>query len=351
MDKKFPTDRPKVSIVIIALNEEKALPILLDSIRVQTYDHKRIEIILVDSMSTDTTRVIMNDFAENNDFYKVICKENINVIQASGWNVALACLSGEVVIRLDAHAYLPCDFIEKNIKCIDNGHEICGGKVKNRITNMSVWESIVNLAENSMFGGSIAAFRHKDTAGFVPTLAFASYKREVFEKVGRFDERLVRTEDNEMHFRMRQAGYQFFYNPDIISFRETRSSFRKLLKQKYLNGYWIGLTLSVCYKCFSVYHFIPLVFVVMLIFSVLLMYLGIWQMAVLLGGIYIVVTIIMSILAVFLEHCYHIYSLLLPIFFFLLHAGYGLGTLIGIINIPRWKRLLKKESSIRIMRK
>lgn len=333
--------KPRVSLIIIALNEEKALPDLLSSIKNQSYDHKAIEIIFVDSMSVDHTKELMDEFIGENDFHRVVYKKNPKVIQAGGWNTALDDVSGDIIIRLDAHAYLPEDFIEKNVRCIDEGHDICGGKVKNRIAGRSAWSKIINIAENSMFGGSVAAFRHKDTAGYVPTLAFAAYKREVFEKTGRFNENLVRTEDNEMHYRMRQSGYRFFYNPEIISFRETRPTLRKLLRQKYMNGYWIGLTISVCPRCLSIYHLVPLGFVLAGIVTGLFMCRGIWQLSALLWGAYLTATVVMSLFAVFGERRFNGYYFILPVLFFLLHVDYGMGTLIGIMRIPGWKKSLK----------
>ncbi|MFR1477081.1 MAG: hypothetical protein ACLSB9_15995 [Hydrogeniiclostridium mannosilyticum] len=126
----------------------------------------------------------------------------------------------------------------------------------NYIPNATIWMTVINMLEDSMFGGSVAAFRRKESAGTVKTLAFAAYRREVFEAVGYFDERLARTEDNEIHYRMRCKGYDFLRS-DICSRRETRPSLRKLTRQKYLNGYWIGLTLKICPKCISLYHLIP----------------------------------------------------------------------------------------------
>lgn len=337
-------DNPKVSIIIIALNEEKALPKLLNDIQNQTYDHKKIEIILVDSMSTDNTYTIMKKFKNNNDFYNIICKKNPLIIQASGWNVALNNISGEIIIRLDAHASIPQDFVKKNVIYIKKGYDICGGRVKNYIPKSNKWTTVVNMAENSMFGGSIAAFRHKDQAGFVNTLAFAAYKREVFETVGFFNEQLVRTEDNEMHYRMRKAGYKFYYTPEIVSVRETRPNFRKLLRQKILNGYWIGLTLKICPKCFSIYHFIPLLFVCGIVLTTLLASIGWWQLAAMMWGLYFSFNIVMSIMACLVEKEYSLYCFFLPILFLLLQTGYGIGSMVGIIMSP-WKIKNLKDKS------
>ena len=79
------------------------------------------------------------------------------------------------------------------------------------------------------------------------------------------NEALARTEDNEIHYRMRKAGFKLRFCPDIISYQHTRSSLPKMLKQKYANGYWIGKTSKVCPGCLSIYHFVPWAFVMAII--------------------------------------------------------------------------------------
>ena len=117
----------RVSVCIVAYNEERTLPLLLSDIKKQTYEHKKIEIVLVDSMSTDQTREAMNLFKkENNEFENVLIRENPKKKQASGWNVAIASSSGDVIIRIDAHARIPEDFVQKNIKNIEDGEFVVG---------------------------------------------------------------------------------------------------------------------------------------------------------------------------------------------------------------------------------
>ena len=109
----------RVSVCIVAYNEERTLPLLLADIKKQTYDHTKMEIVLIESMSTDQTREVMNLFKEeNNEFENVLICENPKKKQASGWNVAIASSSGDVIIRIDAHARIPEDFVQKNIKNI-----------------------------------------------------------------------------------------------------------------------------------------------------------------------------------------------------------------------------------------
>ncbi len=84
-----------------------------------------------------------------------------------------------------------------------------------------------------------------------------------------FNENLARTEDNEIHYRMREAGFKLCFDPDIISYQHIRSSLPKMLKQKYSNGLWIGKTAKICPQCLSLYHFVPFAFVSAIIMSVI----------------------------------------------------------------------------------
>ena len=330
-------DKPaqiKVSFLVIALNAQKTLPRLLDCLKAQTYDHQAIEVILVDSASTDDTRRIMEAFAKENeqkqDFVRVLLLDNPKKYLPCGWNVALGAVQGEAVLRVDAHTTFGEDFIARNVERIEAGEAICSGKVISIPARKTAWSQMLNQAENSMFGGSFAAFRHAEKPCYVTTAAFAMYRKEIFDQVGPYNEALARTEDNEMHYRMRQAGYRFFYDPSIVSYRETRATLRALLRQKYLNGYWIGRTLAVEPRCFSLYHFVPFLFVLAVIFTLLLMLGGISWPAEILWSAYGAANLCMTAAAIVQDRERNGFYVLLPLVFLLLHGSYGVGTLAGL---------------------
>ena len=200
-------------------------------------------------------------------FRRVVVLDNPKKTLPSGWNVALREYKGDAIIKVDAHAVIPEDFVSKNVRVLETGEYICGGQRPNIIDKPTPFKETLLLAESSMFGSSIASYRNNPGKTYVKSLFHAAYRREVFEKVGFFNEELVRTEDNEIHYRMRKAGYKLCFDPDIISYQYTRSSLKAMLKQKYANGYWIGKTSKVCPKCLSIYHFVPFAFVSAIIAS------------------------------------------------------------------------------------
>ncbi|WP_040197734.1 glycosyltransferase family 2 protein [Candidatus Soleaferrea massiliensis] len=332
-----------VSFLVIAKNAESLLPALLDSLKAQTYPHHLIQCILVDSASEDGTRRIMENFGAScqDEFAGILVLDNPGMILPCGWNVALRQAKGDLIVRVDAHCTLDPDFIANDVAGFERGEKIIGGPRKSVVNEEDPWQRTLLTAEESLFGSGIAAYRHSEETKYVSTLAHGAYAREVFETVGGYDERLARTEDNEMHYRMRKAGYRLFFDSKVRSYHHPRNRFSKMLKQKYQNGNWIGLTLGVSPNCFSLYHFMPLCFVLAVLAALILAICGIWQPLAGLGVLYGVMDVILTILSSRGKKL-GARALLLPFMFFLLHAGYGVGTLFGIIKLPFWR--LRKEN-------
>lgn len=326
-----------VSICIVAYNEEKSLPGLFRDILAQTYPHDKIEVVLIDSGSTDSTKNIMKKFKEENkEFFGVQVLDNPKGIQASGWNVAIKSYRGDVITRIDAHSSIKPNFVEENIKLQKEGEFVTGGPRPCVIDEDTDWKRTLLLAEESMFGSSIAKYRRNGEKVYVNSLFHGTYRREVFQKVGGFNEQLGRTEDNEIHYRIRKAGYKICFSPNIVSFQHARNSLKKMLKQKYGNGYWVALTLKACPKCLSIYHFVPLCFVLGIILTTILSMAGFPILGYIMWVLYGVMAVLMSCLSIKGKKK-NKYMWLLPVLFFLLHVSYGSGSLVGIVKMPFWK--------------
>ncbi len=333
-----------VSFAIVAYNEEKTLPPLLKGLCAQDYPHEKIEVLLIDSMSTDATRKVMEDFAaEDHGFKNVLLLENPGKNQPCGCNVALKNYTGDAIVRLDAHAEIPADFITQNVKILESGEDISGGQVKSVLVNDTPFQRTLLLAENSTFCGSVAPFRHLNERAYVDTMAFAVYRREVYDKVGFYNENLPRAEDNDMSYRIRQAGYKMCFDPVIKTLRVTRPSFKALLRQKYLNGYWIGKTMGIQPKCFSLFHFVPFVFVLGIIFTTVLSCVGFPWLTYLMWGAYALAAVGAAVLDI-RRVKFDWTHLLLPFVFLALHVFYGTGTLVGLIELPFWLKKIKTRN-------
>ena len=325
----------KLSICIIAYNEENFLPRLLEDIKLQEYPHEYTEVVLIDGMSKDKTKAIMEAFkAEDNGFYNVQVLDNPKRIQAAGWNVAVDNFTGDVLSRIDAHTHIPSDFSRKVMADIEQGENVVGGKRPCLVESDSKWAKMLLSTENALFGSSINSSRRSETKTYINTMFHASYRREVFEKVGHFNEKLIRTEDNEMHYRIREAGYKLLYDPEIISYQYARSSLKRMIKQKFGNGYWIGQTVKVCPRCLSLYHFVPLAFVLAIIVTSVIAVFGFPWLSLIMWGLYGLFAFVSMIIAM-INDGFSFAMLLMPAIFPVLHVSYGIGTLCGLLNFKR----------------
>ena len=327
-----------ISLCVIALNEAGCLPDLLAAIAAQDYDHDKMELVLVDGGSTDGTKDMMERFRDENPagFRRVVVADNPKKRLPCGWNVALKIALGDVILRVDAHASIPADFVARNMARLNRGEDVCGGLRPNIIDEDTPYKQTLLMAEASMFGSSAAPYRRQTEPSYVKSLFHGAYRRTVFETIGGYNEHLWRTEDNEVHYRMRQAGFKLCYDPAVVSYQHTRNRLGKMLRQKYGNGMWVGLTLPVCPGCLSLFHFVPFAFILAILVTTVLAFVGFPLLAGLMWAAYGLLAVAMTVKAMLETKKFHISNLLLPILFLLLHVSYGLGTLVGFCKLPFW---------------
>ena len=319
----------KVSIIITARNEEKYLPMLFEDILNQTFPLQNIEVVLMDSNSTDNTRLVMEEFKKNNETLSVQIVTNERQIQAAGFNEGVKHATGDVVLKIDAHSRIPADFVQKNVDEILAGAYVCGGNRPTVVDSADDFSKILHIVEESALGSSIANYRKSDVKRKVNSIFHGMYRKEVFDKVGLADERLLRTEDNEFHYRVRKAGYDIIFNPEIESYQYIRPTFTKMIQQKFANGYWIGLTSHVCRDCLSLFHFGPGVFVATLL---VLMMLTLVSFVPLLTVVFLYLLAVLG-LSIFeiSKQKFNPTLLLIPFIMIAIHFAYGVGTIKGWI--------------------
>ena len=326
-----------VSVVVGLLNEEKFLPRLIEDFKKQTYNHNEIELIFIDGMSKDNSWKILEDFKNSNhDFYDVVLLKNPKVILSAGMNVGIKAARGECILKVDCDSHITENFIENNVKIIEEGEDVCGGPRPNIIENADNFSKTLLLVEENMFGSGIADYRKKTTKKYVSSVFQGMYRKSIFDKIGLLDEKVGRVEDNELHYRIRKNGYKIRYSNDILSYQYTRPTLKRMLKQKYSNGYWIGKVSHIYPKAFSIFHFVPLAFVLAIIFSLCMIPIT-SLFIILLSSVYFLFTILITIMTI-INNEFNITILLMPIILFLIHVYYGVGTLVGLIKGFSWKK-------------
>lgn len=319
----------KVSIIITARNEEKYLPMLFEDILNQTYPLQNIEVVLMDSNSTDNTRLVMEEFKKNNETLSVQIVTNERQIQAAGFNEGVKHATGDVVLKIDAHSRIPEDFVQKNVNEIIAGAYVCGGNRPTVVDSDDDFSKTLHIVEESALGSSIANYRKSNVKRKVDSIFHGMYRKEVFDKVGLADERLLRTEDNEFHYRVRKAGYDIIFNPEIESYQYIRPTFTKMIQQKFANGYWIGLTSHICRDCLSLFHFGPGVFVATLLILMMLTPISFAPLLTVFG-LYLLAVLGLSIFEISKQKYNHT-LLLIPFIMIAVHFAYGIGTIKGWI--------------------
>ena len=256
-------NRITVSVIVPVLNEEKHIRALISSLAVQSFPVENMEWILVDGGSSDRTRDIISEYA--NDYPLVLLNSDGHGTPHS-LNMGIRYSKGKYIVRLDAHTVYPPEYIERCVWYLDNtGADNVGGRVETTADGF-VGSAIAKML-SSRFGVGSSRFRISGTSGYVDTVPFGAFRREIFDRVGLFDEELLRSEDNDINARIRKTGGKVFMADDIVSEYRCRDTVVGVIKYGAQNGNALFRTIRTNPTAMSLRHFIPFLFLL----SVLIM--------------------------------------------------------------------------------
>jgi cellulose synthase/poly-beta-1,6-N-acetylglucosamine synthase-like glycosyltransferase len=213
-----------------------------------------------------------------------------------------------------------------------------------RIDNFTGRAIVASLSHR--FGVGNSYFRvQTNEPKWVDTVFGGCYRREVFDRVGLFNENLVRGQDMEFNLRLKKAGGKTLLVPDIVSYYYARSDIKSFWKHNWANGVWAILPfLYSPIMPVSWRHLVPLIFVTALIGSAVLGFLlplFVWFFGVILGS-YVLASLTVSLQIAFQKRDVK-YFAVMPFIFGILHFGYGLGSLMGVFKILGTARFWKKS--------
>ena len=226
----------QVSIIMPVRNEGPFLKRAIKSILVAGRAVESFEVIVVDGMSDDDTRSVVEELRQEDD--RILLLENPSRTVPHAMNIGIRAASSDVIVRVDGHAEVYPDFLEKSLSVLA-AHPECacvGGPLES--VDLDEGSAAISLAMGSRFGVGNARFRTGGEEGYVDTLAFGAYRTSDLYAVGLFDEDLVRNQDDELNFRLTSAGRKIWFTPDIRSRYFVRSSLPKLYRQYFQYGYW-----------------------------------------------------------------------------------------------------------------
>ena len=314
------------SIVIPCRNEEKYIKKCINSILIQNYPKDKIEILVCDGLSSDDTVEIIENLGTKHPNVNLF--HNKEQTTPFALNLGIEKSNNEVVIILGAHSELDVNYmLNCDLEFQNNHNASCiGGVLENVYENKQ--SEIIGKAMSSPFGVGNAHFRTGEKSGFVDTVAFGAYKREVFDEVGLFDVELARNQDDEFNYRITVKGHKIYLSNMLKVKYYVRSSFKNLIIQYYQYGYWKVFVNKKHRVITSIRQLVPFVFVLFL-FS-----LPVWLVINVQLVYFVVLALYFTIATVYAirkSSKSHEIPKVVTIFF-LLHTSYGMGYVEGIIN-------------------
>ena len=336
--------KPAVSVLVPIYNEGDSINLFLESVFRQAY-RGIFEVLLIDGMSEDGTRDKIKVFVSQNSG-PLSCKDNIQVkvvdnprkIVPCGLNSGIMKARGGYVIRMDAHTEYDSNYITGCVKWLDeNKAENVGGPTESVPGANTLIAKGIALASSSIFGVGNSKFRTSARPQYVDTVPFGAWSKRTFEKIGFFDERLARGQDIEHNSRIRNAGGKIYLTPEIKSYYHCDSTLSELWKKHFANGQWNIYTAAITSGALSWRHFVPMGFVLAMIFSILFSIAPLehrYLPFALIAGSYFITSLLFSLMISFKKgfKCLPI----LPSIFAVMHFSYGLGSIWGLITLPGW---------------
>jgi len=224
--------KPFISIVVPLRNEERYVERLARSLLSQDYPADRYEIIVADGGSTDGTLSLL---AAMDPEGRVRVLPNPGRTAPAALNVAIAAARGEIVTRVDGHSFVAPDYLSRIVAVMEEtGAAVVGGPVRME-ADTPFRRALVEALYAPIAVGSVP-YRTLTTRAEVASLQTGSFRREVLERVGPFDEALAVVEDLDMNTRIRKAGYALLLDPSIRFWYLPRASLSALWRQIYTVG-------------------------------------------------------------------------------------------------------------------
>ncbi len=231
-----------VTVIVPVRDEPESLRRTLDSLLAQQFPLEQLEILVADgSTGGECARVVAAATAAGTaatTTAPTLRVENPGRSAPAGLNAALRVARGAVIIRVDAHAVVAPDFVAASVLALEeSGADCVGGPLET--IGVGWLGRVIAAATSSVFGVGGSAFRTGAASERdVDTVAFGAYRRDVFERIGHFDERFVRNQDDEFNLRLTRAGGRIRITPRIrVSYRG-RDSLGALWQQYHGYGHY-----------------------------------------------------------------------------------------------------------------
>jgi succinoglycan biosynthesis protein ExoA len=249
---------PEISIVVACRNEAAHIGAFLDSLVEQDLRGVDWEAIIADGMSDDGTLEILDAYSARHLELRVLA--NPGRIVSTGLNAAIRAARGAIILRMDAHTRYAPDYCQS---CVDTlqrtGADNVGGPARTEARGLRA--QAIAAAYHSRFSTGGAKFHDVDYEGWVDTVPYGCWRKSTLERIGFFDENLVRNQDDELNLRLLRAGGKIWQSPEIVSWYSPRSKLSDLFRQYLQYGFWKVAVTRKHRIPGSWRHIVPVVFI------------------------------------------------------------------------------------------
>ena len=340
LNRTTPVDRsvqlPSVSVVIPCLNEERHIGSVLASLARQ-YAPEIYEIILVDGMSTDRTRDVVEEFVKCNSAIRTTIIDNPKRDIPTALNLGINAAHGDVIVRMDAHSTPSPGYVRRCASLLaENRAAVVGMPWFIQPGEDSLMAKAIALAVAHPFGIGDAQYRLKpESAQFVDTVPFGAFRKVLWTSLGGFNEKLLTNEDYDFNYRVRQAGEKVLLDVEEHCAYSARPTLSALARQYQRYGFWKAQMLKKQIRSLRWRHLVAPVFVLSLLFSFItgFVWSPAWWILLLIVVAYALVSLISAIMIAGRAKTFRV-VFLLPLIFFVIHFSWGASFLTGMI-IPR----------------
>ena len=323
-----------LSVICPIYNEEKYIAKCIDSVLQQDYPKDDLEIFFVDGMSGDKTAQIVYEYSQNYPFIKLLKNPYRTVPYAM--NIGINASKGDTIIRLDGH----CEYPENYFSClVDNlkkydADNVGGVFITLPCNETNISYAIAECLKNPFgMGNSLHRIGAKENVK-TDSVPFGCFKREVFDKVGLYDEELIRNQDDELNARIIKNGGSIYLIPTLGIKYFARDKVSKVRKMFYQYGLFKPLVNKKLGQAATIRQFVPPLFVAALIFGALLSVFSKIFLWLYLGFLilYFAIGIMMGVKSAKVTKRPSMVCLM-PWIFFNVHLSYGIGYWIGLFKV------------------
>jgi succinoglycan biosynthesis protein ExoA len=319
---------PTISVIMPIRNEAAYIERSLRAVLNQDYPRELVEVVIADGMSSDDTRERIRRIQQEHANVRII--DNVGRIAPTGLNAAIAASTGEIIFRIDGHCEIAPDYIQHCVAHLASGKADCVGGPIETVGETTCARAIA-AAMSSNFGVGGAAFRTvSDRTMLTDTVAFPAMPRQVFERAGRFDEELIRNQDDEYSFRLADVGARILLAADVRSRYYSRGTLKSLWRQYFQYGLYKVRVLQKHPNRARARHFVPAIFVLSLALSGAMAAAGIPWPLYTIAALYAVANLGASLITVSKNGWLLLQYL--PFVFFVLHFSYGIGFWSGLVK-------------------